>query len=151
MASLGADSKGSGYSPGGLLAAGVLYFLVVFGCGFVLGVGRVLWLLPRVGERWAELIETPFMLAVVFLVARWVSRRFSLEHRGRPAQAAVGLFGLALLVGAELGIVLQLRGLSLSESLAERDPISGVVYAVSLLLFAAMPTLVNRRRRRRSE
>ena len=36
---------------------GVFYFGLVFGTGFVLGPVRVLWLAPRVGERWAELIE----------------------------------------------------------------------------------------------
>lgn len=130
-----------------VLAAGGTYFLGVFACGFLLGVGRALWLVPRVGERWAELIEIPIMLGVIYLAARWVSRRFSLRTHGRLAQAGAGLLGLILLLAAELGFVLQLRGLSLAQYLEGRDPVSGTAYALSLLLFAAMPVLVSRGRR----
>jgi hypothetical protein len=38
-----------------VLKAGALYFALVFGAGFVLGSIRVLWLVPRIGERTAEL------------------------------------------------------------------------------------------------
>lgn len=130
------------------LLAGIVYFLVVFASGFVLGTVRTLWLVPRVGERWAELAEMPLMLTVIVLAARWIDRR-SLLHLRHPATATtVGLLALGLLLAAELGLVLQIRGLSLPQYLAERDPVSGTAYAVSLLLFAAMPTLVARWRRR---
>ena len=42
-----------------ILKAGVLYFALVFGAGFVLGTIRTLWVVPRVGTRKAELMETP--------------------------------------------------------------------------------------------
>jgi hypothetical protein len=45
------------------LKAGVLYFTLVFGAGFVLGPMRILCLVPRVGTRTAELMEMPMMLA----------------------------------------------------------------------------------------
>ena len=35
----------------------LLYFAIVFGCGFALGVMRTLWLVPAVGTRIAELCE----------------------------------------------------------------------------------------------
>lgn len=44
--------------------AGVLYFALVFGAGFVLGTIRTLGVVPRVGARIAELMETPVMLVV---------------------------------------------------------------------------------------
>jgi len=34
-----------------ILKAGVLYFALVFGAGFVLGTIRTLWVAPRVGTR----------------------------------------------------------------------------------------------------
>ncbi|MEJ2008058.1 MAG: hypothetical protein P8Z30_07880 [Acidobacteriota bacterium] len=60
------------------LKAGALYFALVFGAGFVLGIVRVLWVVPRVGTRTAELMETPFMLLAIIAAAWWVVRRFSL-------------------------------------------------------------------------
>jgi hypothetical protein len=60
------------------LKAGLLYFTLVFGAGFVLGPIRILWLVPRVGPRTAELMEAPIMLAVIIFAARWVVRRLAL-------------------------------------------------------------------------
>ena len=40
-----------------ILKAGVLYFALVFGAGFVLGPFRILWLVPHFGTRTAELLE----------------------------------------------------------------------------------------------
>ena len=37
------------------LRAGFTYFAIVMGTGFMLGVIRVPFLVPRMGERWAEL------------------------------------------------------------------------------------------------
>ena len=126
------------------LKAGVLYFLAVFGAGFLLGPLRILWLAPRVGERLAELMEMPVMLTVVFFAARWLVRRFAVA----PAMGhrlAMGGTGLALLVAAELLLVLRLRGMSVADYVASRDPVSGTAYAASLLLFALMPLLVRPR------
>ncbi len=125
------------------LKPGALYFALVFGAGFALGVLRVLWLVPLVGERWAELMEMPVMLVVIALAARWIVRRFV------PASAAqrlaIGVFALALLLSAEFTLVLGLRGLTLGEYFATRDPVSGTVYYVMLGVFAVMPLLVARR------
>jgi len=124
-----------------VLRAGVAYFALVFAVGFALGTVRTLWLAPALGERRAELLETPFMLAACALAARWVVRRFALPTALRP-RLAVGGLALALLVAAELGVVLLVRGEPLGDDLARRDPVSGGVYLVSLLLFALLPGLV---------
>ena len=60
-----------------ILKAGALYFGVVFGAGFVLGTVRVIWVVPHLGERTAELIEAPLMLAVTIVAARWVVKRLA--------------------------------------------------------------------------
>ena len=44
----------------------------------------------------------------------------------------------------EFSVVLALRALSISEYLAERAPVAGVVYVVMLIVFSAMPFLVGR-------
>ena len=59
------------------IKAGVLYFCGVFGMGFVLGPIRILWAVPRFGERTAELLEAPLMLLVIVLaVCRRPNPRF---------------------------------------------------------------------------
>lgn len=136
--------RGSHRASRAILGGGFLYFLTVFACGFVLGVARTLWLAPRIGERWAELVEVPVMLVAIFLAARWVSGRFSLGTHGAPVRAGVGLVGLVLLLAAEIGFVLELRGISFADYVAQRDSVSGMVYLSSLVLFAAMPVLVSR-------
>ena len=127
-----------------IFKAGALYFLCVFGAGFALGIVRQLLLVPRLGVMWAELLEMPFMFVVIVLASRWVVRRSKVPPEAGP-RLGMGLVALALLVGAELGLVLQLRGLSLAESVAQREPVSGTVYLVMLLVFAAMPWLLGPR------
>lgn len=51
------------------LKAGVLYFIVVFAAGLVLGTIRTLWVVPRLGVRTAELMEAPIMFGISILAA----------------------------------------------------------------------------------
>lgn len=123
-----------------VLLAGAAHFALVFAAGFALGTLRVLVLVPWLGERTAELCELPLMVALALASARLVVRRAQLPSRS--ARAACGLFALALMLGAELTLVLALRGLTLAEFVDSRDPISGTAYLVALALFAAAPVLV---------
>jgi len=125
------------------LRAGVRYFALVFAAGFVLGPIRITFLEPRLGVRFAELLEIPVMITVVFLSARWVVRRCAVPPVW-SARLGMGFLALILMLSAEFGLVLRLRGLSPSEYLATRDPVSGTAYYLSLALFAAMPWMVRR-------
>lgn len=127
-----------------ILKAGALYFALVFGAGFVLGTIRTLWVVPRVGTRWAELMEAPIMLVVTIMAARWVVRHLAIPFVS-SARLGMGGTALGLLLVAEFGLVLWIRGLSIREYLATRDPVSGTVYYVMLGAFAVMPLLVARR------
>jgi type IV secretory pathway TrbD component len=126
------------------LKAGALYFVLVFGTGFVLGTIRTLWIVPRLGTRMAELMETPFMLAATILAARWIVCRLAVPCVASN-RLGMGFVALGLMLVAEFGLVLWLRGLSIKEYLATRDPVSGTVYYVMLGVFAVMPLLVARR------
>ena len=125
--------------------AGVLYFMLVFSAGFVLGTIRTLWVVPKLGVRTAELIEAPLMFGLSILAARWVVRRLRLppDHLRRLAFGCVAL-GLMLLV--EFTFVLWIRGLTIREYFATRDPISGTVYFLTLGAFAVIPVFVERQR-----
>ncbi len=127
-----------------ILKAGVLYFTLVFGAGFVLGIIRTLWVVPRFGTRMAELMETPIMLVVTIVVARWIVHRLVLPSVP-SSRLGMGFVALGLMLVAEFGFVLWLRGLSIREYLATRDPVSGTVYYLMLGVFAIMPLLVARR------
>jgi type IV secretory pathway TrbD component len=56
----------------------------------------------------------------------------------------MGCVALGLLLIAEFTLVLWLRGLSISQYLASRDPVSGTACYVMLGVFAIMPVLVER-------
>ena len=49
--------------------AALLYFTLVFGAGFVLGIIRTLWVARRLGRRIAELMEAPLMFVVTLSAA----------------------------------------------------------------------------------
>ena len=127
-----------------ILKAGVLYFALVFGAGFLLGPIRILWVVPRFGTRTAELMETPIMFVVTILAARWIVRRLAVPSTP-SSRLGMGCVALGLLLVAEFTLVLWLQGLSISDYLASRDPVSGTVYYVMLGVFAIMPFLVARR------
>jgi len=118
--------------------AGATYFALAFGAGFLLALVRIPFLVPRFGERAAELMEMPVMGVVMFLAARWTIRRFGLAPDAGP-RLAMGAVALALLLAAEFGGVLALRGMTIAEYLATRDPVSGTVYDLMLLVFALLP------------
>lgn len=123
------------------LKAGVLYFSLVFGAGFVLGTVRTLWIVPRAGVRKAELMEMPIMLFVIILAARWTVGHFLLPFTA-TSRLAVGLLALILLLIAEFILALWVRRLTIREYFASRDPVAGTVYAVMLGVFAVMPLLM---------
>lgn len=127
-----------------IAAAATLYVAIVFAVGFVFGVVRVSLLVPRLGQRWSELAEAPLMCAAIVLAARYLVRH-RLADAGAAACLAVGLLAIALMLATEFTVVLWLRGLTLAEWYAGRDPVAGAVYAALLLFFALAPALARRR------
>lgn len=144
-----AAHDGTAAAPGAvtvrLLAAAFAYFALAFGAGFALAPVRLLWLAPRIGDRAAELVELPVMLVVTWLAARFVTLRFGVPQALAP-RLAVGLLAAALLLAVEFTLVLRLRGLTLDDYFATRDPVSGTAYYLAVLLLALMPLWVNPRR-----
>jgi type IV secretory pathway TrbD component len=81
------------------------------------------------------------MLGVSILAARWIVPRLAIPATP-STRLLVGVIALAFMLAAEFGLVLWLRGLSIREYFATRDPVSGTVYYVALGLFALMPLFV---------
>jgi hypothetical protein len=140
--------KFAGLNPSGermqILKAGVLYFAMVFGAGFVLGPIGIVWVAPRIGARLAEVFEAPIMLLISIVAARWVVRSFAVPPT--PAsRIGMGGIGLGLMLIAEFTVVLWLRGLSIRDYLAGRDPVAATVYYAMLGVFAVLPMLMARK------
>jgi hypothetical protein len=129
--------------------AALLYFALVFAAGFVLGPLRIVWLVPRVGQRWAELMELPIMLAVIVLAARFVVVRLAVPPDA-AVRLAMGGVALTLLLAVEFTVVLWLQGLTVPAYFAQRDPVSGTAYYLSVAVFGVLPWLLARRQRVRS-
>jgi hypothetical protein len=126
------------------LKAAAAYFALVFGAGFLLGAIRVPLLVPRLGARYAELLEMPLMLVVIVWSARHVTRRFMVPPL-LGIRLAIGCIALSLLVAAELVLAFLLEGQGVETYIAGRDPISGGVYLVMLGAMALMPVFILRR------
>jgi hypothetical protein len=124
-----------------IVKAGLLYFVCVFGAGFLLAPLRILVLAPRAGPRKAELIEFPIMLLVAMVSARWIVRILELSPAW-PSRVGMGLIGMGLLLIAEFTLVLRLRGLSVRKYLQTRDPVTGAVYYAMVAVFVLLPLLV---------
>ena len=68
---------------GTIVGAGVRYMAIVIGTGVLFGMVRVPFVVPRLGERWAELAEMPFMAVAIFLllVPVWGGLKSMLRER----------------------------------------------------------------------
>ena len=121
----------------------MIYFVLVFAVGWVLGPIRELWAVPHFGRMAATLSEAVIMLIAMIVAARWVIRRFHVS-RTLPATISIGIVAIGLLLPAEIVGVHWVRGLSLQEYLASFASGPGVISLLMFLLFAAMPTLVTR-------
>ena len=129
-----------------VIKAALIYFALVFGFGFVLGAIRVPFIVPRLGVRAAELLEMPFMLVGIVLAAKFVVEHYVMPNtilaHASLGLLVLGLFALGLLLIAEILLVVVLQRGNIRQYISNRDPISGSVYLILLLLFAIMPLII---------
>ena len=87
------------------LKGGVIYFLLVFAVGWILGPTRELWAVPHFGRVAAILSEAVIILIAMIVAARWVIRRFNVPQV-LGATLSMGLIATGLLFPAEIaGVV----------------------------------------------
>jgi hypothetical protein len=115
------------------------YVAMVFALAFCLGVLRVLWLAPWLGELGAVLIEVPIVLAIAWIVAGAVLRRWPLVRPGE--RAAMGALSFALLMGAELAIGRFVFGVPLAGLLTAMITPAGLVGLAGQIGFGLIPVL----------
>jgi hypothetical protein len=124
--------------------AGLVYFLIVFAAGFVIGPVRILVLEPRLGPVGALLIELPIMIAVMVLAARWALARFRVPARWN-AWLTMGALALALQQIGDIAVAIMLRGMTMMDHWRHFTTAEGMMFAASLIIFLLMPGLVGRR------
>jgi hypothetical protein len=132
-----------------ILLASIKYFLLVFTVGFICGAIRVPFLQPRIGDRYAQLIEAPIMLIAIWNSSNLIVKRLHFGEekgdRGKPVSTAdrlaVGITALMLIIGAEmLGTTLTKGWKDLHSFIFDRDAVGGTVYFALLGLFAILPS-----------
>lgn len=119
-----------------------LYFAIVFTAGFILGTLRALFVAPRLGSRYAELLEMPFMLAASYFAAKFVVGRLGETHI--EPLAIMGVGALVLMLAGEVLLIGPVRGLAIKAYYASRDRLTGTAYYLVLVLYAIMPIAVSR-------
>jgi hypothetical protein len=80
----------------------------------------------------------------MLVAARWIVRRLAVPSTW-SSRLGMGGMALVLLLAAEWALVFWLRGLSIEEYAAGRDPVAGTVYLLMLGVLALMPLCIARR------
>lgn len=121
-----------------VLAAGGGYFVIVFAIAFGLGTVRTFVLEPALPKLAATALEAPFLLAAMLWTASRVPARFGLAGK-RLHLLGVGGVALILQQSADVGLGLALRGLTLTQHLAQFARPEGWLLAALLLVYLLAP------------
>ena len=120
---------------------GLLYFGILFAFAFATGAARTLFVAPWLGRPAAVFLEVPLLIAVSWLVARYLlrSRSLSIEQR-----VVMGLTAFTLTMASEAELSLLMRGQHVGEwARAVQSPL-GLVGLTGQIVFAALPIFVRR-------
>jgi hypothetical protein len=123
------------------IIAGLLYFGVVFGSGFVFGVFREMVLTPAYGRATAVMLEAPFMLVAIGAGA-WIAVHRGSLGRDRLSLVMIGIVGFLLVQIADFGVGLGLRGMSVQDQLSYLRTTAGQIYLGLLAVFVLMPLII---------
>ncbi|KIX03842.1 uncharacterized protein Z518_07395 [Rhinocladiella mackenziei CBS 650.93] len=121
------------------------YFWLVFMAGLFFGSIRVPFLQPALGTRYAELLEMPIMVVMMWQSAQLTLWQLEGGHSGKHAfltPVAIGALALLWLMIVELATTAILKGgwwNGVKVYFAGRDSVAGPVYALAVLAYAVMP------------
>jgi hypothetical protein len=119
--------------------AGAAYFVLIFSLGFVLGSARVLFIIPRIGELAATLLELPVILAASWFVSGWLIRKMQIAPQAgsRLLMGAIA-FGITMIAEPLLGLAF---GRPLAEQAVTLLQPAGLLGLAGQALFALTPWL----------
>jgi hypothetical protein len=121
-----------------IMTAGLVYFGIVFGAGFVCGVFREMVLTPVYGRTTAILLEAPFMI-VAIIAGAWIAVHRKSSGWSNTTLLMVGLIGFLLVQIAEFGVGLGLRGMNFQDQIGYFKTPAGQIYLGLLAVFIFMP------------
>ena len=127
-----------------VVRSGSIYFLVTLGSGFVFEIIRLQVVALHISNKLAGMLEIPNTLLATIIGARWAVDQFTLPPLP-GIRLGVGLVALALWLLGEWAVVLPLHGLTLSESFASPEPITGIAPIGALAVLVVMPFLAGYR------
>ncbi|MFP4896569.1 hypothetical protein [Paraburkholderia sp. EG304] len=120
------------------IKVGCLYASSVFVIGFALGAVRVLLVIPHLGETPAVLLEAPLMLAVSWILSRWIAGKHGMLT-GTSEAFVMGAIAFAILICAELGTAVMLFRKTVLEYVAGLGSVPGAIGLAAQLCFAIFP------------
>ena len=120
------------------LAAGALYFAIVFAFGFLFGAIREIYVVDQLGPVLSRALEAPLILGVSWIVAGWLIRRFNVPPSPAPRLVMGGLaFGLLMVAEAVLGVYG--FGQTLKGHVGEYATLKGLTGLAAQALFGLIP------------
>jgi len=122
------------------IIAGLAYFGAIFVLGFMLGVIRIMVLVPRLGEIASVLSETPVILAASWLVSHWATRKFNVSS-AVSRRLLMGSVAFGLLMLAEACVSVFAFGSSLTVHLAAYGTPQGIIGLIAQIAFAFFPVM----------
>jgi hypothetical protein len=124
--------------------AAAIYFVLVFAVGMLLGAPRVLWLEPWLGKALAVLLEAPLLVGAMWFAAR-LAPRWAGMNGGWISFLSIGVIALVFQQVADLAVGFGLRGMTFADQLHYFSTPAGIIYALTLVIFALMPLIRIRR------
>jgi hypothetical protein len=122
------------------LTAGFMYFAIVFAVGFVLGIGRVLVLVPRLGELGSAFAELPIILSASWVICGRLIDRYSVPGDWQ-SRLVMGGVAFALLMIAELCVSVLAFSRSLEAHMEAYQSWNALLGLAGQIAFAAFPLL----------
>ena len=118
--------------------AGLVYFVLAFAAGFLLGTFRVTFLLPRFGPTVAVLIEIPMLLAICWNACGIVLRHLPVPNAATQ-RLVMGVVAFGCLMVAEIAFATLAFGQSLSQHFTNYATAPGAIGLTGQVLFALIP------------
>jgi hypothetical protein len=120
--------------------AGIYYFIIVFGAGFLMGALRVLVVAPAIGELGAVIAELPILLILSWIVCGFLVKRHSVKSTVSE-RVAMGGIAFLLLMLCEPTFAIFAFNRTAIEYFSQFRSLSGLVGLLGQVAFSTIPVL----------